>query len=586
LLILGAPAVVFGVEPVALGPAFEVHPERRTDDPVTGLFLEGFCCTPRMAGDLNGNVLVTWTGDPSQEGLFARKFDAGGAPTTSVLRLNGYVTEDQVHDAYASRGVAGADAKGNFIVAWVDLPETDYYGYRTRLVRLNPRGVETADKVLSSPLTTEKSAGMAVDDDGSFIVVWRDTEEYSILGRRGVNGNVKGGPVTLSSTPVEGSAEFGPEVAVDGLGRWMVAWEDSYANALRARVVDGTLASGDAELLIAGGAPPAQPAPGNVVPLDEGGFIVAWFDADSGGAYGRHVDATGNLGGQFPIGSPGAREVAAARVDTDRFVVVWYEYAPDRTVDVILQLHRNDGTLEGAPFVVDSQAEGGHWAYLAATSRGDGRFAVVWDGLTQGLATTCNSPTQCGLMSRWFALSEEPEDILLPGRTLVITNVVPDDPEKRRAQWLARDAALVGIAPGSLSDPRCLFDPPGTVKATLRVSSPTSGHDTGAISLPCQSWQAFGRSPQRSFRYRDTSFSHGPCSQIILKEGKFVQATCRRSFPYDLETGISEGSIDVVLTVGSKSYCSSFAATDGQDGSDARRFLGKDAPAAAACGLS
>lgn len=580
---LWAPA--YAVEPVPVGPPFEVHAEGRIDDPITGFFFEGFCCSPRMAGDADGSVFITWTGDPGQEGLFARKFDEGGEPETDVLRLNGYVNDTDVYDYYASRGAIGADAAGNFIVAWVeDSDVEEQYGYNTRIRRLSPTGGFATEKIVDS-YGADLNAGVAVDPSGGFVVAWSDAEEYAIFAQRGGGNSLKGTPVQVSINSQDGP-RFGPEVAVDGQGRWMVVWERVYDYALSGRVLDENLTPLSEEFTIATG-PPEEPRAASIVALDEGGFIVAWFDYDSYGAVGRHVDGQGNLGAEFPIATSDAKEVAAARVDAEHFVVVWYEYANDLSTDVMVQLHRNDGSPEGSPFLVDSEAEGGHHAYLAATGRSEGAFAVVWDGYDPPPGTQCTDG-RCGLMTQWFAISEEPQRHLLPGRRLLVTNRVPDHPEKNRAKWLVKDSTIAGITPATLSDPRCLFDPEGTVKATMRFMSVTSGQDTGPIPLPCQYWEPFGPAPQQNWKYRDKTLSGGPCDQVILKAGKSVKVTCRgkpgvASFPYDLQPGVSEGPVDVALVIGTKSYCTTFAPVGPFDGQDGKRFLGKNAPPPTTC---
>ncbi len=253
LVVLALSVPAYAAEPVPVGPAFEVHAESRIDDPVTGLFLEGFCCVPRMAGDTDGNVFLTWTGDPSREGLFAQKFDDGGAEVTPVLRLNGFVTEDDVYDDYASRGAIGADAGGNFIVAWVDASEIDEeYGYHTRMRRLSPSGGFVADKVLALN-SGELNAAVAVNEAGAFVVAWVDAYEYSVMAQRGVGNALKGAPIAVSTTPLDGGTRTGPEVAVDGLGQWIVTWESPYEYALRAQVLDQNLLPVGGELSITTG---------------------------------------------------------------------------------------------------------------------------------------------------------------------------------------------------------------------------------------------------------------------------------------------------------------------------------------------
>jgi hypothetical protein len=178
--------------------------------------------------------------------------------------------------------------------------------------------------------------------------------------------------------------------------------------------------------------------------------------------------------------------------------------------------------------------------------------------------------------------------MLLPGSKLSLKNVLPDDPERNKGQWTAFDDSIVGPSPGGLSDPRCLFDPPGTVKAMLRFASQTSGHDSGPIGLPCENWKLQGPTPTRNYEYRDRELDEGPCSLVRVTDGSSIEALCRgrrstAALPYDLEIGVSDGVVEVGLVIGQSRYCSAFPPASGKDGSDGRKFLGTSSAAPAAC---
>ena len=54
-------------------------------------------------------------------------------------------------------------------------------------------------------------------------------------------------------------------------------------------------------------------------------------------------------------------------------------------------------------------------------------------------------------------------------------------------------------------------------------------------------------------------------------------------FLYDLSVGTDEGSVNVILTLDNLRYCTAFDDFRGRNGSDGKRFQGKDAPPPAAC---
>jgi hypothetical protein len=75
---------------------------------------------------------------------------------------------------------------------------------------------------------------------------------------------------------------------------------------------------------------------------------------------------------------------------------------------------------------------------------------------------------------------------------------------------------------------------------------------------------------------------------VLVKDGKRAKATClgkgaTTDFLYDLTPGTDEGIVNVVLTIGQIRYCTAFDDLRGRDGSDGKRFEGRDAPAPGPC---
>jgi hypothetical protein len=72
-----------------------------------------------------GDFLVTWfgegTGDPDL-GIFARRYDAGGAPREAEFMVNSYTTSYQAVSRLAT------DGAGNFAVTWISVPSQDGSG--------------------------------------------------------------------------------------------------------------------------------------------------------------------------------------------------------------------------------------------------------------------------------------------------------------------------------------------------------------------------------------------------------------------------------------------------------------------------
>jgi len=176
---------------------------------------------------------------------------------------------------------------------------------------------------------------------------------------------------------------------------------------------------------------------------------------------------------------------------------------------------------------------------------------------------------------------------LVAAGKLLIKNVAPDNEARNKVVVLIKDAAVTAPAPDSPDDPRCGSEPTGTVKATLSLYSPTSGHQH-ATDLPCQNWTLLGSpSNPRGWKYRDSQLDDGTAKIVVWKTGRMLKATLSGAgigaLDYDLVAGTAEGDVAVRLDNGLTALCASCAPHAGRDGSDGRQFQGRDCPAPAAC---
>jgi hypothetical protein len=157
-----------------------------------------------------------------------------------------------------------------------------------------------------------------------------------------------------------------------------------------------------------------------------------------------------------------------------------------------------------------------------------------------------------------------------------------------RIAWKAKDAGVVTPAQGSAGDPRCEPTGGGAGGVIRFFSDRAAGstQDTGDIVLPCANWKAVGSATNpRGFVYVDSNQSEGPCTRVTVSNGKGLKATCSSKkvpLAYDLMAGVGQGSVGALLRVGpTDRWCGSADATNGHDGSDGRRFQGRNAPAPA-----
>lgn len=142
--------------------------------------------------------------------------------------------------------------------------------------------------------------------------------------------------------------------------------------------------------------------------------------------------------------------------------------------------------------------------------------------------------------------------------------------------------AIPSAVPESPNDPRCNGDPPGTVKATARFFSDSSGEDTGVLPLPCQHWRAAGNPEKstRSYKYLDRLQLDGPCRRVTLKGASVLKMDCSgrglAAFDFTLTPGVDQGKIGVELTTGNTRFCAQLDDDAGADGSDGKKFKGRN----------
>jgi cytochrome c peroxidase len=174
----------------------------------------------------------------------------------------------------------------------------------------------------------------------------------------------------------------------------------------------------------------------------------------------------------------------------------------------------------------------------------------------------------------------------IDARKLLIKNRVPENEARNKIVFLSRDVGIVPPARDSAGDPRCGADPSGTVKATLEISSATSG-ESHQTDLPCQNWVALGTAANpKGYRYTDTALAIGTAKLVLWKPGQLKATLLGRgasTLDFDLQTSVSQGSTSVLFTSSTGELCALCAPFAGKDGSDGKTFLGKICAAPPSC---
>ncbi len=173
--------------------------------------------------------VVTWGGQGAGgPGIFARAFDAAGAPLGGDFKVN----EGLLLNAVTGSDVA-VDSVGNFVVVWAGFVAPSYEGIFAR--RYNPAGFPLGGDFPVSEAATDTQGGAHVKSDhaGNFIVAWThqdgDGDGSGIVARR---YNRFGQPVTPAFVVNEGTDEdqYHANVALNDAGDFVVTWSSPDAD--------------------------------------------------------------------------------------------------------------------------------------------------------------------------------------------------------------------------------------------------------------------------------------------------------------------------------------------------------------------
>jgi hypothetical protein len=190
-----------------------VGPEFRINEPPPGRQE-----MPAVSSDPSGNLVVAWVGgDPSSSDIHARRFDAAGAPLGLAFRINTYTTGHQVGDYFGGSWVASDDA-GNFVITWTSYGQ-DGSGAGIFAQRYDAGGARRGGEFQVNTHTTgdQGAATVASDGVGNLLVAWTDNSglDGSVMG---VFAQRYGGilPVNLQLDPAPSGGSDGNRVLEPG----------------------------------------------------------------------------------------------------------------------------------------------------------------------------------------------------------------------------------------------------------------------------------------------------------------------------------------------------------------------------------
>ncbi len=247
-----------------------------------------------VAVDDAGNFVVVWTSeeqDGDGDGVFAQRYDSGGAPVGTEFRVNPNTADDQRWPRVSKA------PNGGFVVVWTDRgelpPDTSMGAIRAQ--RFDSLGAPTGTAFAVNTYTTGTQSWPTVahDGTGNFIIAW------------------------TSSAGQDG----------DGAGVFAQLYDSSgIASGSEFQVNTYTTGSQSANQ------PPA------IAAAPDGTITIAWYsqaqdDGDigivGGGVYAQRYDSTGNpLGSEFQVnistaGGQGGHGIDMATDSAGNVVIAW-----------------------------------------------------------------------------------------------------------------------------------------------------------------------------------------------------------------------------------------------------------------------
>lgn len=353
--------------------------------------------SPAVARSASGDYVVVWSGKGpgDADGIYFQRFDASHVAQGVQTRVNTTTTDAQNEPQVAM------DAAGNFVVVWTsNLQDGNGTGVYAR--KFDNTGAALSGEVLVNTyiIGAQDQPDIAMDADGDFVVVWQSDGQDGHS--EGVYGQLYNSSMTKVGTEFQVSTitaykQYRPAVAMDADGDFVVAWEDSKADAggpgIFVRRYDRTGTARDVLPVLANAISLKKQEFPDVAMDDAGNFVVVWTSQEqdtptSRGIYGQLFSADGTKTGpaEFLVNTfvTGEQTDASVAMDADGdFVVTWESQNQDNPGDfltgVYAQQFDSDAAKVGTELQVNTTVTGTQQTPQVAVDA-DGDFVVVWGG--------------------------------------------------------------------------------------------------------------------------------------------------------------------------------------------------------------
>lgn len=247
-----------------------------------------------ITGLQGGGISASWTSwaqDGSGNGVYARRFDANGAPIGGEGLVPTITIDGQEHSSIM------ALSNGGYLITWdgIAANEWDIFG---QFYDQNGAAVGTNFTINSHTANRQKYSDITELNDGGIVVVWQSTlgsslQNYGVFAQiYNADGSVRGGEFKINTTSSVG--QLAPDVVALSGGGFAVTWtgdvQDGNGNAVMVRSfeADGTATSPE-QIVNAFTTGPQENS--SITALDQDRFVVSWTsheqDGEAGGIFAR-----------------------------------------------------------------------------------------------------------------------------------------------------------------------------------------------------------------------------------------------------------------------------------------------------------
>jgi len=260
------------------------------------------------AMDASGAFVLAWESteqDGSDQGIFARRFDASGSPLWGEYQINEHTEYSQ------SDCTVGIAPDGRYVIAWESyLQDGSDDGIYAQLHATD--GTIMRHEFLANTWITrgQSNPSAAMAPDGSFTIAWRsdgqDGDGWGIFGQSfTLTGSLSGSEFRVNTGTAH--SQIHPAIAIVPDGRMVAAWTSSFADGSGY----GVFGQGFSSPGIPSGSEfrsntftPDDQWVGSVAVDSSGRYVIVWssygMDGSGAGVYCQRYDASGRPLGVLP----------------------------------------------------------------------------------------------------------------------------------------------------------------------------------------------------------------------------------------------------------------------------------------------